>query len=140
MRTRTFQIAVFLLLTLPVCGAAVCYGDESAPTTPGVQDSGTLSVSLSPQMLTVIPMLTLLLQVVKGIEPLKKLIPWLPIIAIGLAIGAAIIMKLGGDVQGQILAGVTMGLATTGVYEAAKVSNKSSVVATASPASGGTTT
>lgn len=122
MKRRTFQTIIFLLVVLPLAGAPVWAGEPVPAPTP--EPGGTFTVDLTPQMLSIIPALVLLLQVLKGIEPLAKIKAWFPLIGIGIAVGLGILLRMGPDLQGQILAGVTMGLATTGTYEVAKSSNR----------------
>lgn len=83
-----------------------------------------MEITLTPQMLSIIPLLAVAMQMLKGLEPLAKLKPWFPLLSIVAAIGLAILMKMGPDLQGQVMAGVVMGLATAGGYDAAKVPGK----------------
>jgi hypothetical protein len=87
-------------------------------------EGGTMELTLTPQMLTVIPLLAVGMQMLKGIEPLAKLKPWFPLLTIGIAVGLAILMKMGADSQTQVLTGVIMGLATSGGYDAARLPTK----------------
>lgn len=89
-----------------------------------VASGETMQILLTPQMLTIIPMLAVAMQMLKGIEPLAKLKPWFPFLTIGISIGLAILMKMGADIQAQVMAGVVMGLATSGGYDAAKMPTK----------------
>ena len=87
-------------------------------------ESQVMEITLTPQMLTIIPMLAVSMQMLKGIEPLQKIKPWFPFLTIGISIGLSILMKMGGDIQAQVMAGVVMGLATSGGYDAAKMPTK----------------
>jgi len=87
-------------------------------------EGGTLELTLTPQMLAIIPLLAVAMQMLKGLQPLQKLKPWFPLLSVGVAIGLAILMKMGPDLQGQALAGIVMGLATSGGYDASRVASK----------------
>jgi hypothetical protein len=96
-----------------------------------------LSITLTPQMLTIIPLLAVAIQALKAIEPLAKLKAWFPLITIAAAMALAVILKMGDDVQSQLVAGIVMGLATSGGYDAAKVSTKVTETTTATTTTDG---
>lgn len=106
------------MLTMVVVGAAVAAGAMA------VASGETMEVVLTPQMLTVIPLLAMAIQMLKGIEPLAKLKPWFPLLTIAVSMGLGVLLKMGTDVQSQLMAGVVMGLATSGGYDAARLSTK----------------
>ncbi len=89
-----------------------------------VEAGETMVISLTPQMLTVIPLLAMALQVLKGLEPLAKLKPWFPLIAVGAAMALAVVLKMGAELPDQLMAGVVMGLATAGGYDASRIAAK----------------
>lgn len=84
----------------------------------------TMNVTLTPEMLAVIPTLAVALQMVKGIEPLARFKAWMPLVAIAIAIGCAILMGIGATIQEQVMSGLIMGLATAGGYDASRISGK----------------
>jgi len=85
-----------------------------------------MTVQLTPQMLTVIPILAVAMQMVKGLAPVEKekVKPFLPFVAVAAAIVLAILMKMGTGLEDQVVSGIIMGLATAGGYDAAKVRGK----------------
>lgn len=83
-----------------------------------------MEVQLTPQMLTVIPLLLMAMQMIKGFEPVAKLTAWFPLMTMAVAVVLAILMQMGPDVQSQVMSGVVMGLATCGGYDAAKLPGK----------------
>ncbi len=85
----------------------------------GVDQS--LQIVLTPSMLSIIPMLAVVLQVVKGIPFIQKHTVWFPVIAIPIAVFVAVATKMGVTYADQVLAGITMGLATAGGYDVAKI-------------------
>lgn len=90
----------------------------------GAAGGETMEIVLTPQMLSIIPLLAVALQMLKGIEPLAKLKPWFPLLSILVAMGLAVVMKMGVELQDQLFAGIVMGLATSGGYDAAKLPTK----------------
>jgi len=84
----------------------------------------TMTIELTPQMLAVIPILAMVLEMVKGIAPLAWLKPWMPFVAVGLSFGAAVLFGIGSTLEQQVIAGVLMGLATSGGYDAVRVPTK----------------
>jgi len=87
-------------------------------------EGGDLVINLTPQMLSIIPLLAVAMQMLKGIEPVAKLKAWFPLLSVVVAVGLAIVMKMGPDTQSQIMAGVVMGLATAGGYDTARMASK----------------
>lgn len=85
---------------------------------------GQFTIELTPQMLSIIPILALVLQMIKGIAPLAKLKPWLPLLAVGLGIAMAVLMKMGTALDQQVVSGIVLGLATSGGYDAARTPTK----------------
>ena len=86
--------------------------------------SESMTVQLTPQMLTVIPILALAIQMLKKQAPIvfEKIPPIL--VAVVASIGMAILMKMGTGLQDQVVSGIIMGLATAGGYDAAKGTGK----------------
>jgi hypothetical protein len=68
---------------------------------------------------------------------LAKLKAWFPLLGIAIAVGTAILLRLGSDLPSQIMAGVTLSLMTTGAYEVAKNSSKIPALATPTKTGGG---
>lgn len=87
-------------------------------------DTNTMEITLTPQMLSIIPLLALAVQMLKGMEPLAKLKAWFPLLTIVVAMALGVLFKMGTDLQSQLIAGVIMGLATSGGYDAARMSAK----------------
>lgn len=88
----------------------------------------TLQIVLTPPMLSIIPMLAVVLQVVKGIPFIQKHTAWFPVVAIAIAVFVAVATKMGVTTADQIIAGITMGLATAGGYDVAKMTTKAQKV------------
>lgn len=84
----------------------------------------TMNVTLTPEMLAVIPTLAVSLQMVKGIEPLARYKAWMPLVAVAIAIACAILMQIGATTAEQVMSGLIMGLATSGGYDASRISGK----------------
>jgi len=132
MKRRTFQTIIFLVALFLLAGAPL-WAAEPAPAPAGSITGDTLNVTLTPQMLTIIPALMMLIQMLKAIPAVEKIKPWMPLIAVGIAVGLAVILKMGTDPVTQIMSGVTMGLATAGGYDMARMPTKATA-----PAAGAT--
>ncbi len=129
MHARTFQTIIFLVALFPLAGAPVWAGNPVPETPAGTITGDTLNVTLTPQMLTIIPALMMLIQMLKAIPAVEKIKPWLPLITVGIAVGLAVVLKMGTDPVTQIMSGVTMGLATAGGYDMARMPTKATAPA-----------
>lgn len=98
------------------------------------QGGDLMEITLTPQMLTIIPLLAVAMQMIKGLDPLARLKPWFPLLSVVVAVALAVLMKMGDDLQAQVLAGIIMGLATSGGYDAAKLPTKVAARAPEPPA------
>lgn len=74
------------------------------------------TITLTQQMLVLIPIIGLLLQALKKVETVQKYVAWMPFIAIGVAFAAA---KLQG-MEDPVTSAVIMGLVASGGYDAVK--------------------
>lgn len=76
-----------------------------------------LSLTLTPAMLVIVPIVATLLQVLKRIEIINKIKDWLPVISVVASILLAYLSGIGNP----ILAGVIIGLVAAGGYDVAKL-------------------
>ncbi len=129
MKRRTFQIVIFCLVTFPLAGAPLWAANPVPELPAGSVTGDVLNVTLTPQMLTIIPALMMLIQMLKAIPAVEKIKDWMPLIAVAIAVGLAVILKMGTDPVTQIMSGVTMGLATAGGYDMARMPTKASTAA-----------
>jgi hypothetical protein len=91
--------------------------------------SGGFEIVLTPQMMALVPAIAILLQILKGVPAMEKVKPWFPLISLGVAIALAMILKMGTGTEDQLIAGITMGLATSGGYDVARMQTKSAASA-----------
>lgn len=75
------------------------------------------SITLSPEMLAVIPGIAIVLQLAKSIPVISKLGSWTSLLSVALGIVYAILSKMGVTVPEQIVTGVLMGIAASGGYD-----------------------
>jgi hypothetical protein len=88
-------------------------------------EGGSFEVVLTPQMMALVPAIAIVLQILKGIPALDKVKPWFPLLALGVSVALAMVLKMGTDTASQLVAGITMGLATSGGYDVARMQAKS---------------
>lgn len=78
------------------------------------------SITLTPEMLAIIPGIALVLQLLKNVPAFAKIGAWMPFVSIGVGIIYAVLSKMGADVGAQVLTGILMGVAASGGYDTLK--------------------
>jgi hypothetical protein len=77
------------------------------------------TIQLTPAMLGMVPVVALVLQIIKKLPFATKVLPYMPIISIGVGIGAA----LATSIANPIVAGVLIGVAASAGYDQFKKIN-----------------
>ena len=75
-----------------------------------------LTVSLTPEMLALIPVVAAIIQLLKRVEAVKKLTAWLPFAAIGIALG----LNYYTNIPEPVLPSIIIGLVASGGYDLLK--------------------
>jgi len=74
------------------------------------------SLTLTPAMLSLVPVVAAILQFAKRLEAVQKIKEWLPVISIGISFGLAQLTKL----PDPIIGSVVIGLVACGSYDLLK--------------------
>lgn len=76
-----------------------------------------LTLTLTPAMLAIVPIVAMLLQLLKRVELIQKYKDWLPVISIG----ASILLTYLATIANPIMAGIIIGLVAAGGYDVFKL-------------------
>jgi len=79
-----------------------------------------LQISLTPEMLALVPVVAAIIQVLKKIPSISKIAAWMPFAAIGIAMLLA--YGLNGEVD--VLPSVVLGLTASGAYDLLRAPTK----------------
>ena len=79
-----------------------------------------LNITLTPEMLALVPVVAAILQLVKGFDFVEKIKSYLPLVAMGLALGLAYATKM----ADPIVPAVIIGLTASGGYDLLKAPKK----------------
>lgn len=76
----------------------------------------TLNITLTPQMLALVPVVAAILQMVKRVPQIEQIKGWLPFASLGIALGLCYIT----GVKEPILPAIVIGLVASGGYDVLK--------------------
>ena len=79
-----------------------------------------LTITLTPAMITLVPIVGAILQVLKRIEAIQKIKEWMPFLSVGIALGLGFLTKM----PDPILPSVIIGLVASGGYDLLKAPSK----------------
>lgn len=79
-----------------------------------------ISLNLTPAMMTLVPIVAVILQMLKRIEQVEPYKEFLPLLAMAVAVGLGYLTKI----PNPIFAGVIMGLVAAGGYDVFKLGEK----------------
>jgi len=77
-------------------------------------------IVLTPEMLTLVPVVAAILQMAKNIQALANLKQWFPLISLGLGVAACFLT----GVANPILPGILIGLSASAGYDVLKLKKK----------------
>jgi len=72
-----------------------------------------LTITLTPAMLALVPVVAAILQMLKKLEPIQKIKSYLPFISVGVACGLCFFAKI----QEPIMASIIIGLVASGGFD-----------------------
>ena len=75
-----------------------------------------LTISLTPEMLALVPVVALILEVAKKIKAVEKLKEWMPFISVGIAYGLSCLT----GIENPVLPSILIGLVASGSYDLVK--------------------
>lgn len=78
------------------------------------------NIQLTPEMLALVPIVALLIQLLKNLPLVAKILPYLPFISIVIAYVLAIIQLGTANWQVSIIPAIAVGLIASGAYDAVK--------------------
>lgn len=79
-----------------------------------------LTITLTPQMLYLVPIVGAILQVIKGLGVYEKIKKWTPFLAIGISLALGFLTKM----NDPILPSIIIGLIASGGYDLLKAPTK----------------
>ena len=77
-------------------------------------------ITVPAELAAYIPLITVLLQVLKQVPKLAKMVAWFPVLSVGMGVLIAFITMGDVELAIKIVGGVVLGVAASGLYSGAK--------------------